>query len=520
MAYLAVAISGEDPAQMCGQIISATAGGAEMLELRLDYLADLDADLMREVLSCAKETDLPVIATCRDKAQGGVGGWSQEHRVDILIEATKAGADFIDCEYDTFLAGETQQLLGAVLINHSRTRLILSAHDFSGKFSDLDDLYNRIVEAAPAAIPKLVYTANHINDCFEAFDLLRCKTGDAIVLCMGPAGLISRVLAGKLGSFLTFASSGKEEATAPGQITVSQMKGLFRWGRINADTTLFGVIGSPVAHSFSPAIFNASFDVVGRNNLYLPIQIDGGKAEFDEFFENILIRKSLGFSGFSVTLPHKSNAIAYLKRTGSQIEPLATAIGAVNTLKVGLNGRLSGYNTDYAGAIDALVSAMGIGRHDLHSAKVAVIGAGGVARAVVAGLCDVGAKVTIYNRTLSKAEGLGSEFGAKAAPLDAAAECRADVLINCTSIGMHPDIGACPVPKSTIGGDMVVFDTVYNPAETLLLKYAKAAGAKAVCGAEMFIRQAMAQYKIFTGSEADEQIMQIMRKTVFDCLGR
>jgi len=501
---------------MRGQIESAVAGGGGMLELRLDYLADLNADLLREVLSCAKETNLPVIATCRDKAQGGVGDWPLEFRVEILIEAVKAGADFIDCEYDTFLSGDTQQLLGAALLNHSRTRLILSAHDFGGKFSDLDDLYNRIVETAPAAIPKLVYTANHINDCFEAFDLLAGKAGDAIVLCMGPAGLISRILAGKLGSFLTFASSVDGNETAPGQVTISQMKGLFGWDNIDVETTLFGVIGSPVAHSLSPAIFNASFDVAGRNSLYLPIQIDGGKVEFDEFFENILTRKSLGFSGFSVTLPHKSNAIAYLKKTGGDIEPLAAAIGAVNTLKVGLNGRLNGYNTDCDGAIDALVCAMGIGRHDLHSSKVAVVGAGGVARAVVAGLCDVGAKVTIFNRTLSKAEGLGSEFGAKVAPLDAAAECRADVLINCTSIGMHPNIDASPVPESAISGDMVVFDTVYNPAETLLLKYAKAAGAKAVCGAEMFIRQAMAQYKIFTGSEADEQIM---RKTVFDCLG-
>jgi 3-dehydroquinate dehydratase/shikimate dehydrogenase len=315
---------------------------------------------------------------------------------------------------------------------------------------------------------------------------------------------------------LTFASANEEAATAPGQITASQLKGLFRWNDVDTDTTLFGLIGSPVAQSLSPAIFNAGFAAASRNSLFLPILIDGGKVEFNEFIENIVTRMQLGFSGFSVTKPHKANAIAYLEKTGGRIDPLAVAIGAVNTLKVGFNGLLSGYNTDYAGAIDALVSAMGIGRHDLHSAKVAVIGAGGAARAVVAGLCDVGAKVTIYNRTLSKAEGLAGEFGAKAAPLDAAADCSADIMINCTSIGMQPDIDASPVPKSAVSGDMVVFDTVYNPAETLLLKYAKAAGAKTVCGAEMFIRQAMAQHKIFTGSDADDQIM---RKTVFDCLG-
>ena len=519
MTYLAVPISGSDIFAADGQIESALAAGAEMLELRTDYLNELNTDLLKSLLVCAKATKLPIIVTCRDKTQGGVGDWPLEFRTEILADAAGAGADFIDCEYDTFLKGDTQAKLTEAIAENKETRLILSAHNFAGPFDDLPALYEDIKTSCPQAIPKLVYTAGHINDCFEAFDLLRKKTGDVIVLCMGEAGLISRILAKKLGGFLTFASVDHKSATAPGQITIEQLKNLYRWDSIDADTELFGVIGSPIAHSLSPAIFNACFGERGVNGLYVPLLVEGEKSEFNDFLENVMARSRLGFGGFSVTIPHKAHALDYVNGAGEFVEPLAEDIGAVNTLKIGIGPRVSGYNTDYAGAMDALCATLKIDKHGLHDMTVTVVGAGGAARAVVAGLADVGAKVTVYNRTVAKARALSEEFRCKYAPLDALGQMDAQVVINCTSIGMYPDVDATPVPTECLKAGMTVFDTVYNPAETLLLKQAAQAGATTVSGTEMFIHQAMAQYKLFIGTEAGEPPEKTMRKTVLDQLG-
>jgi len=515
MTYLAVPIAAENTAEARRQIKYAKQAGAEMLELRTDYLTEPRLSTVKELVGFAKEGSLPVIVTCRDKAQGGAAELPLELRTSILVAAVDAGADFIDCEYSNFLIVETGRQIREALSNNRGARLILSAHSFKGPFENLVGLYEQIRGEFADAIPKLVYTAKHINDCFEAFDLLHNKNGDAIVLCMGQAGIMSRVLAKKLGGFLTFGCLDDKTATATGQITADQLKSLYRWDNVDAETRLFGVIGSPISHSLSPAIFNACFARQKINSLYLHVLLEGGQEHFDEFLDNIRTRQWLGFNGFSVTIPHKANALDYARSAGESLEALAVDIGAVNTLKVGLNGRVSGYNTDYAGAMDALASSPGTGKIELHNIKVAVAGAGGAGRAVVAGLANVGAKITIYNRTVEKAKGLAEEFGCKYASLDELEQMDATVVINCTSVGMYPDVDATPVPVGCLRPGMTVFDTIYNPVETLLLKHARAAGAGTINGVEMFIRQAMAQFKLFTGSEADEDVM---RKTVLGCL--
>ncbi|NIA17531.1 MAG: shikimate dehydrogenase, partial [Planctomycetes bacterium] len=442
---------------------------------------------------------------------GGANDYSARLRMEILIEAVKAGADFIDCEYANFGLGETQ--LKQVLSQNSKTGLILSTHDFQKKFANIKQIYRDISQCCPAAIPKIVYQANHINDCFEAFDLLNSQKTDMIVLCMGQAGIISRIIAKKLGSFVTFASLDNDAATAPGQLTISQLKQLYRYDAVNADTELLGIIADPVGHSISPLVHNSCLARAGVNKIYLPLLVGGRTEDFNKFLDNIRDRKWLGFSGFSVTIPHKTNALEYLCKHEEYVEPLAVKIGAVNTITIGDNRRISGYNTDYAGAMSALTSAMGIEKKQLRGIAVAVVGAGGVARAIVAGLTETGAKVIIYNRTVAKAERLAEEFNCKSAPLDAMDSRRTEVIINCTSLGMYPDVDITPVPREILRPSTVVFDTVYNPIETLLLAQAKEAGAKIVNGAEMFLAQAMAQFKLFTGTEADEEYM---RTIIFD----
>ncbi len=511
---LAVPIAAKDLDTARRQVKAALGAGAEMLELRTDYLENLSADLVKNLIAYVKnagDKQLPIIVTCRDKQQGGATKYPQQLRVDVLTGALRAGAEFIDFEYDNYLSTENQEKIRLALSQSSKARLILSAHNFKAKFANISKLYRNILAVCPEAIPKLVYTANHINDCFEAFDLLHQSSGERIVFCMGEAGLISRIIAKKLNSFVTFASIDDQSATAPGQLTIGQFKKLYRYDYIKSDTELFGVIAEPVRHSLSPAIHNACFAEKQMNKLYLPLLVEGGQQEFDSFLHNAIQRKWLNFGGFSVTIPHKQSALNFARANLGFIEPLAEKIGAVNTLIISADGKLSAYNTDYSAALDAITSMLGISRADLNGLPVAVIGAGGVARAIVAGLSDAGAKIRIYNRTITRGEKLAAEFDCDFSPLDDLSNIDAKLLINCTSIGMHPNVDTTPVPQEYLKKGMAVFDTVYNPARTLLLKEAKKKRAKTIDGISMFVNQGLAQFKLFTNTDGDAELM---RKTI------
>ncbi len=532
MTYLAVPIAAPNLEQASQQIKTALAAGAEMLELRTDYLEGLNVDLAKELIAAAKSAGggkLPIIVTCRDIRQGGKIAYPLRLRLDILVAALKAGAEFVDFEYDNFLSVEPQERIRVALSGSLKGRLILSAHNFETKFANTAKLYRTILTVYSVAIPKLIFTANHINDCFEAFDLLHQTGGERIIFCMGEAGIISRIIAKKLKSFVTFASVNEENATAPGQLSIRQLKELYHYDSIDAATELYGVIADPVAHSLSPAIHNACFADRGMNRLYLPLLVQGGRGEFDLFMRNVLSRKWLNFAGFSVTIPHKENALEFVQANQGFIEPLAKKIGAVNTIVVTRDWKLKAYNTDYAAALDAITSGMRITRDDLKELPVAIIGAGGVSRAIVAGLSDAGAKIKIYNRTIERAQKLAAEFGCEFAPLDDLANLDAKLVINCTSVGMKKTEDGkqeteyriqktedqrpktsheTPVPEEYLKKDMVVFDTVYNPAQTLLLKEAKQAGAKTIDGLSMFISQAAAQFKLFTGQDANKELMR------------
>jgi 3-dehydroquinate dehydratase/shikimate dehydrogenase len=516
MTYLAVPISGKDLKSCKEQITAAHKAGAEMLELRTDYIEGLDTNKLKEVIGLAKQTALPIIVTCRDAAEGGQNNLYPSLLSQILTEAIKLGADYIDCEYANFTKKDFGDAIKKTLSENTKTKLILSAHNFQGRFEDLNSIYEQIFAALPAAIAKTAYQANHINDCFKAFDILKKYGKKAIAICMGQAGIISRIIAKKLDAFLTFASTGENQETAAGQLTIEKMKKLYRFDTINGKTELFGIIGNPVEHSIGPNVHNACFEAEKMNRVYLPLLVCGGQKEFNDFLDNITARPWLDLRGVSVTIPHKTNALEYARAKGEYIEPLAQKIGAVNTLTVGFNERITGYNTDYAGAMDALTAALGIKRKQLHNKTVAVIGAGGAARAIIAGLTDAGAKVTIYNRTVSKAQSLADEFGCHSAGLETIEKLDAEIVINCTSIGMYPKTDASPVPTKCLKSSMVVFDTVYNPIETLILKQAKQVGAKTISGDEMFIGQAAEQFKLFTHKDCP---MEILRKATLNTLG-
>ena len=281
MTDLAVSISGCDPGEAKAQIELALASSPDILELRTDYLQNLTSDMLDELLTFTADKKQRVIVTCRDSKQGGQNDYSLDLRIRMLVRAVSRGADFIDCEYANYQNEDVRKIIHQAL-NSSNTRLILSAHDFNGRFGDIEALYDEMANACADAVCKLAYTAEHINDCFEAIELLKNRCGDAIVLCMGEAGIITRILAKKLGGFLTFACLDENSATAEGQISAEKLKKLYRWDKVGGDTRLFGVIGNPVAHSLSPAIFNACFDKQGIDALYVPVLLAGEGEESEE----------------------------------------------------------------------------------------------------------------------------------------------------------------------------------------------------------------------------------------------
>jgi 3-dehydroquinate dehydratase/shikimate dehydrogenase len=479
--------------------------GADIVELRIDTFDD-KTDL-RELVH---NTPLPLILTCRPDWEGGQSTWSDATRLELLDALAVGAVRYIDVEHVT-IARQSGSLPAS-------RQVIVSNHDFAGRPAKLA---STIVEmsSGPGSINKVAWMARSIRDNIEAFEILLNRAKPTIALCMGEAGLISRVLAKKFGAFLTFASLDQDSGTAPGQVSIHDMKRLYRWDAINPSTRVYGVVASPVAHSMSPAIHNAAFDRVGEDGVYLPMLVQAGYESFKAFMEEFANFKPLHLRGLSVTLPHKENALKYLQEKGAAIDPLAIAIGAVNTIIIDRdadgNPILRGMNTDYQAIIDTICAAKGIQQGQLKDYRVAVIGAGGTGRTAVAALAKLGATVVVYNRTQERADALAAEFNGKSgkvvsARMEKLCDSCCHIYVNTTSVGMHPKVDESPLGEAPpeFSADTLVFDTVYNPPITRLLAQAKAAGAQTVGGIEMFVRQAAAQFEAWTGKTAPRDVMR------------
>ncbi|MDM8005116.1 MAG: shikimate dehydrogenase [Phycisphaerae bacterium] len=519
MTSLCVPLTADHCPQMAEQIAQATRLGADMVELRLDHLRDPDLDAIHALMSRAGQFAVGVIITCRLAEEGGNFTGSEEQRVKLFEVAALVGGDYMDIELAAWrrsaLLRERIDALRQARDPSRPLKLILSRHDFEKTPADLSNILKDIARE-PCDVVKLATKAESIVDSLRVLDALRESAAKrpTIALAMGEAGLLSRVLAGRFGALLTFASLETGQESAPGQVTIADMLGLYRYNSIGPATAVYGVIGCPVGHSMSPAIFNAAFGEIGHDAVYLPLRIEPPYEAFAAFVDNCLSRPWLNMSGCSVTIPHKENLLRYVAERGGEVEPLARRIGAANTLHV-QTGELSlaACNTDYRGAMNALCAGIGCTREELGRFSVAVLGAGGVSRAIVAGLRDCGCRVTIYNRTFDRAKTLAAEFGAEARPLEQAADHGADVIINCTSIGMWPNVDDTPLPADALIGKPVVFDTIYNPIETRLLREARLRGCRTVDGVSMFVGQAAAQFERWIGRPAPLDIMRgILRR--------
>ena len=290
---LAVPISGTDWASVQARARAAVAAGADILEWRADYVSGLTPEDVAPAVNRLMDLcgdRVPLIVTCRDPAEGGQNSYDRDQRTAILCGAVAAGADLIDCELENYRAAEVRQAIQTALTHRPNARLILSSHDFSGPMSDLKGRYGETVAACDTAIPKLVYTAHHINDCFAAFDLLHEADRDTVVLAMGAAGVVTRILAKKLGAFMTFVSLDAESETAPGQLSIDACRRCYRLSQIDADTEILGVVGDPIGHSLSPLIHNACLTHHETNRVYLPWWVAGGRDAFFGFCDGLRAR--------------------------------------------------------------------------------------------------------------------------------------------------------------------------------------------------------------------------------------
>jgi 3-dehydroquinate dehydratase/shikimate dehydrogenase len=292
------------------------------------------------------------------------------------------------------------------------------------------------------------------------------------------------------GAAFTFASSGEGVETAPGQVTARTLRDMYRVEHLDNATRVFGVAGNPIAHSLSPLMQNTAFRREGVNAVLLPLKV--------RLLSDLLtLVRELPLAGVAVTMPLKQEVLPYL----ANMDPLTGRIGACNTLRTGADGKLYGFNTDVAGIVRPLEK-----RLNLKGARIAVLGAGGAARAAVFGLVDREAEVFVVNRTHEKAVALAKEAKAKALKHEQLPKNHFDVLINSTPCGMRGSKQALPLEENELNAGLV-FDMVYNPLETPLLKLAVSRGIPVVSGMEMFVQQGARQFEIWTGKPAPEAEM-------------
>jgi 3-dehydroquinate dehydratase/shikimate dehydrogenase len=448
------------------------ATSADLVELRLDGLEKPD------VLGALAGRRQPVIVTCRPRWEGGGFDGDEETRRRWLEQALAAGADFVDVEW--------QAPWCAQVIGQWRDRVVLSWHDFTGTPHDLHERAKAMAQAG-AAVTKIAVSTTCLQDLERLLQLQQVLPRDRrfVAIGMGPAGVASRILGHRFGSCWTYGGRG----VAPGQLPVESLIREFRVRTTTSATALFGVVGRPIMHSLSPAMHNAAFAACRVDAVYVPFEAK----DFDDF---LWAASALDIVGASVTAPFKS--VAY--HAAPRVDEEARALGVVNTLRRDGDGSWSGRNTDVTGFLAPLEDT------ELARTRASVLGAGGAARAVVQGLSSRGATVTVHARRQEAAAALAAHFACAAGdwPPEAGAW---DLLVNTTPVGTWPRVEESPVEASILHGRLV-YDLVYNPPETALLRAARERGAKTIGGLEMLVRQAAAQFEWWTRHPAPVEVMR------------
>ena len=459
--------------------------GSTLLEFRLDYLPDPAAGI--EVLLKFRETypDAFILATCRHHHACGHFQGSLDRQVRFLKEALCAGATFADLEVESAeKAGRAVSELREV------GPVCVSYHNFE-KTPALEPVLRRL-RKHPADVYKIATTARKPTDTLRLIDFVRDHHDQRLIaLAMSEMGVASRILVAPLGSLFTYASPMSENGTAPGQISAKLMRNLYRSEKLTKQTRIYGVIASPVSHSKSPLIHNRAFHARRVDAVYLPFLVPASQLpDWMKFAARLPVQ------GFSVTIPHKQRILNHL----DIVAPLAKRIGAVNTVWRKA-GKWRGANTDAEGVLKPLARHLRLAR-----SSILIAGYGGAARAAAIALGDASANVAITGRNMKKAHGLAVIVKGEAITVREASERHFDALVHATPLGMLPDTETC-LFSDAIPAD-IVFDMVYNPSETLLLKRAAQQGLVVIPGIEMLLEQAAHQFEIWTGETAPRAVMR------------
>lgn len=445
---------------------------ADMVELRLDTVSDPSA---AGALAGRKR---PVIVTCRPVSDGGHFKGSEEERRAILAEALSLGAEFVDLEWRGSCA-DLMELTGG-------RRIVLSHHDFKGMPADVRELAHAML-ASGAEVVKLAVMASSLGDNVTLREIGKSTRVPMALIAMGEAGIPSRVLAGWMGSCWTYAGDG----VAPGQVSEQVLHDEYRFRRIGPRTGIYGILGKPVTHSVSPAMHNAAFKAANVDAVYLPL----AAADFEDFTR---FATAAGLSGASVTAPFKVNAF----EGADECDAVSRRIQSVNTLRRD-GERWLGTNTDVTGFLRPLESTT-----PLRGMRATILGAGGAARSVSVALASAGVHVSIAARRPEQAHAVAglTAAGVSAWPPDPASW---DLLVNTTPLGTAPDVDASPLPDDyPFPSSGLVYDLVYNPQYTKLLKNAERARCKTLGGLDMLVAQAQAQFEWWTGRRPADRVMR------------
>ncbi|MDO5581560.1 MAG: shikimate dehydrogenase [Planctomycetia bacterium] len=475
---------------------------AEMKRLKEDNvgLAELRLDILRkepDFLRIIKSPRPPVIVTARRPSEGGLWKESEEKRLRLLRTAIIEGVEYVDLELD----------VAVNIPRFGKTKRIISYHNLT-ETPDLYKIREEILKADPDII-KIAVMPKSIMDVFRMLDFMKDvnKPGEKIKtvgISMSECGAMTRILANKFGAPYAYSSFSEKREIAPGMLYYKDLRDLYRFDDINAETQVYGVVADPIRHSLSPLIHNASFKEHKLNKVYLPFRV--APEDLTDFVDNF---EKIDLCGLSVTIPHK---VAILKSL-TNIGPAVKEIDACNTV-IFSEGKRIGFNTDYMAAILSIQSAMGLAtdqKGPLHGKRALVLGAGGAGKALAYGLKEKGASVIVSDGREEAAHELAAYLECEWREWAGREKEKVDILVNCTPIGMYPNLDQCPVDGSILRPGMVVFDSVYNPEFTWLIRQAAEKGCTIVPGMEMFVGQAALQFKLFTGEKAS---IDLMRKLV------
>ena len=488
---------------------AAEAGPLDLIELRLDTLETPGLADVGAILGDLPEPLLArLIVTVRRRSEGGRFTGSEEDRIRLLAEAGKLGAAYLDLEFeaDRESGGEHARRLRLAA---PAARLVASFHDLRSVPASLEALPERMAAMQPA-LTKVAVQAAGWSDVQRVHALIRDQSSQKksqkesqkesrktpfIGIAMGEAGAALRVIAGAAGAALsTYAPPEGLPAVAAGQLNAKDIRSRHRrWGRrLHALVPVYGVVGSPIGQSLSPPMHEAAFRRLGIEAAYLPFAVP-----LRELADFLVAARLSGVGGLNLTIPLKRAALPLL----DELDDDARRIGAVNTI-IPMNGGFGGANTDWIGAVRSLEEVV-----PLAGRRATVLGAGGSARAVLYGLTRAGAEPVVISRNDRKAAALADEMGVRHAPWASLDRAQGDILVNTTPVGMAPDREGCPAPDAAIAAHEVVFDLVFHPEETRLLRQAAGLGKRTVPGLRMLILQAAAAFERWIGRPAPIEVM-------------